>query len=137
MTQLARLKVRREFLAVAKGHKQVRRGLVLQALARSAPDKTKHPAHTPLDPVMRYGLTASKKTGNAVARNRARRRLRALAEEILPKKGKTGFDYVLIARATTQEQSYASLAKDLESALKRVHDAASQNSFASVEEARP
>ncbi len=137
MTQLARLKVRREFLAVAKGHKQVRRGLVLQALHRAGQDKTKQSTRTPPDHEMRFGLTASKKTGNAVARNHARRRLRALAEEILPQKGKSGFDYVLIARAATREQSYASLAKDLESALKRVHDNANLTSFASVEEAHP
>ena len=66
---LSSLRVRRLFLAAAKADKEVRRGLIVQARAR---DKDE-PSPTPV----RYGLTASKKIGNAVARNRARRRLRA------------------------------------------------------------
>ncbi len=50
---------------------------------------------------IRYGLTASRKVGNAVTRNRARRRLRVLAHDILPRHAAPGYDYVLIARAAT------------------------------------
>ena len=73
---LSSLRVRRLFLAAAKADKEVRRGLIVQARARGDDEISPTP--------VRYGLTASKKIGNAVARNRARRRLRALAQEILP-----------------------------------------------------
>lgn len=125
MTRLARLKVRRDFLAAAKGLKFIRRGLVLQAL-----DKTADADATDI----RYGLTVTKKVGNAVIRNRVRRRLRAVAAELLPQKGKSGFDYVLIGRVTTLDRPYHKLAKDLETALERVHDMANHPEFASVEE---
>ena len=63
------------------------------------------------------GLTASKKVGSAVRRNRARRRLRALAREILPLAGTAGTDYVLIARAATASRTYMELTADLRDAL--------------------
>jgi ribonuclease P protein component len=66
------------------------------------------------------GLTASKKVGNAVARNRARRRLRALARELLPVCATPGYDYVLIARAATVGRPYAGLREDLRGALRRL-----------------
>ena len=87
-------------------------GLVLQALTRGDED--------PAGGTIRYGLTASRKVGGAVLRNRARRRLRALAREILPVAGRPGTDYVLIARAATPTRPYAALRADLERALARV-----------------
>ena len=111
MTQLERLRIRPEFLAAAKGEKKPMPGLVLQARVN-----TNH-NH------IRYGLTASKKVGNAVARNRVRRRLRVAAEQILPHSGRSGFAYVLIGRQATLARSFRDLLKDLESALKRIHDA--------------
>ena len=110
------LRVRREFLAVAKGYKQVRRGLVLQAHPRNASDSEKYS-----DNSIRLGLTATKKIGNAVIRNRARRRLRALAHEILSAHGQPGYDYVLIGRASTGDRAWESLQTDLRSALKQIH----------------
>lgn len=74
----------------------------------------------------RVGFTASRKVGNAVIRNRARRRLKALASEILPKHAAYGHDYVLVARRDTPVRDYAALRRDLESALKKLrlwHDA--------------
>lgn len=68
---------------------------------------------------VRYGLTATKKIGNAVKRNRARRRLRALAENILCKKAKGG-DYVLIAREATLTRDFALMADELEKALQKL-----------------
>lgn len=106
------LRVRREFLAVAKGDKQVRRGLVLQARARQ-PDTN--------DAAIRFGLTATKKIGNAVIRNRTRRRLRVLAREILSAHGQPGYDYVLIGRAATKHRTWDSLRTDLRSALTQLH----------------
>ena len=69
----------------------------------------------------RVGLTASRKIGNAVRRNRARRRLRAVAREIIPRHAKPGHDYVMIARRDTAERPYSALIGDLESALKRLN----------------
>ena len=69
---------------------------------------------------MRVGFTASRKVGNAVVRNRAKRRLRAAAAEILARDGRPGTDYVLIARAGTGERRYADLVGDLAAALRQV-----------------
>lgn len=119
MTNIARLRVRRDYLAVAKGRKYVRPGLILQSLRR--PDSPNTHSHD--NQKIHYGLTASKKVGNAVARNRARRRLRVLAETLIPKFGQAGFDYVIIARTVTVTRQAEALAKDLETALKGIHSA--------------
>jgi len=76
------------------------------------------PQHPP-SPTVHYGLTASKKVGNAVTRNKARRRLRALAAELMPFAAKE-HDYVLIARPTTTTYAYEDLQKDLTKGLKRL-----------------
>ena len=111
--QLGRLLKRADFLRVARaGRKWVTAGLILQALKR--PDGEQEPAP------LRYGLTASRKVGNAVARNRARRRLKALSAELLAQRGRPGTDYVLIARQATLRRPYAGLRTDLEQALERI-----------------
>lgn len=69
----------------------------------------------------RVGLTASRKVGNAVCRNRARRRLRAIAGTIIPRHAAPGHDYVMIARRGTVDRPYRALVRDLESALKRLN----------------
>ena len=107
-----RLKRRREFLRVAgKGNRGARPGLVLQALpSTGAP--------------LRVGFTATKKLGNAVVRNRAKRRLRALAREVMPGLARPGWDYVLVGRpGATVERGFADLRADLAAALARVHGA--------------
>ena len=63
------------------------------------------------------GFTASRKVGPAVARNRARRRLRAAVAEVMPRLGERGMDYVVIARAETVKRPYALILSDLETAL--------------------
>ncbi len=68
---------------------------------------------------MRVGFTVSKKVGNAVIRNRARRRLRAVADELLARHGADGRDYVLIGRAATPTRSFDALRADLLAALER------------------
>ena len=92
----------------ASGRKWVAPGLILQAGAERNTSQN----------AVRYGLTASSKIGNAVIRNRARRRLRALAEKILPEA--TVGDYVLIARATTVRRSFDDLKNDLLTALAKL-----------------
>ena len=71
---------------------------------------------------LRVGFTCSKKVGNAVARNRAKRRLREVARAILPQEGREGWDYVLIGRPEhTAALPFAQLLSDLSRALERVH----------------
>ena len=94
-------------------------GLVLQVRRRAAAEAT----GTDEDPdpaAIGVGFTASRKVGGAVARNRARRRLKAVAREVLPGAGRPGHDYVLIARAGTRTRPYIELATDLRTALQRV-----------------
>ncbi len=76
------------------------------------------PPHPPADSV-HYGLTASRKVGNAVTRNRARRRLRALAVELLPNAVPEN-DYVLIARPTTATHPFAAMREDMIKGMKRM-----------------
>ncbi len=71
---------------------------------------------------VRVGFTCSKKVGNAVARNVAKRRLREVARLVLPEQGRDGFDYVLIGRkGTTADREFKALQADLISALAKAH----------------
>jgi ribonuclease P protein component len=109
MAPLQRLTRRAEFLTVAAGRrKSVAPGLILQAYPQSA------------EAALRVGFTASRKVGNAVARNRARRRLRAAAAAVLPAHAAAGHDYVVIARAGTLTRAYGALLDDLAAGLKHL-----------------
>ena len=104
---LARLKKRREFLrAAARGKRAARPGLVLQALAVP-------------EPSLRLGFTVTKKIGNAVIRNRARRRLKEAARLTLPGMALSGWDLVLIGRDATAERPFPLLIEDLRVALRQ------------------
>jgi ribonuclease P protein component len=72
------------------------------------------------DPMMRIGITVSKKVGNAVVRNRMKRRFRALAREVLPDSGIPGADHVLIGRGGGIERDYAELKAELAKALAKL-----------------
>ena len=115
---LGHLTKRADFLKAAKARKQVTPGFVLQ-LRRRAQDETAQG--------IRVGFTASKKVGNAVARNRAKRRLREIARLDLPSLGQPGCDYVLIGRAeTTATLPFDQLRADLARAIARLHGAKGQ-----------
>ena len=102
---------RADFLRAASARRQGTNGFLLQARDRAD-----------ADPSIRVGFTASKKIGNAVLRNRAKRRLRALVREVLADRARPGWDYVLVARpAATVTRAYADLRSDLEQALQSVH----------------
>ncbi|WP_028092428.1 ribonuclease P protein component [Pseudodonghicola xiamenensis] len=107
------LRKRADFLAAARARRQATKGMVVQA--RRRPE-----GHTALG--VRIGYTCSKKIGNAVARNRAKRRLRAVARELMPALGVEGWDYVLIGRREdTIARSYDALLNDLKYAMKKLH----------------
>ena len=109
MTTLVSIPSRAGFLAARNsGVKAVAIGFVLQAAVTGRDD-------------WRVGLTASKKTGNAVRRNRARRRLRALARTELAKRARPGIDYVIIARKGTAERPWDDLVADLHKSLGYLH----------------
>lgn len=102
---------RADFLRAASARRHGMAGFLLQARARG--DDTLQ---------IRIGYTASKKIGNAVLRNRAKRRLRAIARAILPEMGQPGWDYVLVARPdATVTRRFADLRSDLVAALRSVH----------------
>ena len=104
-TGVARLKTRPQFLFVRNGRSERRKSLVVQA--------RKRPGSTTIG----AGFTATKKTGNAVVRNRAKRRLREAARKLLPLHGQIGNDYVFIARMDTATIGWQRLLDDMESAL--------------------
>jgi ribonuclease P protein component len=130
MPTIGRLKTRPEFLKVAAtGAKWVTPGLVLQMRRRpeSVGPESAGPATSATGTArsigaeqLRVGFTVSRKVGNAIRRNRARRRLRAAVAEVLPEHGLAGCDYVLIGRAGTIERRYADLVADLRTALARI-----------------
>jgi ribonuclease P protein component len=101
----SRLKKRAEFLAVAgRGRKQARGSLLVQVLPQAG--------------ALRLGFTATKKLGNAVIRNRAKRRMRAAAR--LELTATAGHDIVLVAREAIRDNSFEALRADLRAALDKL-----------------
>lgn len=109
MTALVSIPSRAGFLAARDGGmKAVSRGFILQAVPSGRQD-------------WRLGLTATRKIGNAVRRNRARRRLRALARTELAVRARPGIDYVMIARQGTADRDWSDLVSDLGKAVGYLH----------------
>lgn len=103
------LTARRDFLAANSGKRAPMPGFVLLVRARDDGDAT-----------IRVGYTVTKKIGNAVVRNRMKRRFRALAREVLPECGIRGADHVLIGRAGGVERDFGQLRAELTKALAKV-----------------
>ena len=123
---LVRLKRRQEFLRVAGARRKwVAPGLILQARPAVTPAPGPRGKGGVTGPAaigegVRVGFTVSRKVGNAVARNRARRRLRAAVELVMPAHAKDGHDFVVIGRAETLRRPFAALVADLKAALERL-----------------
>lgn len=102
---MERIKCRRDFLEVAKTRRKwAAPGLVMQVRRTSGTG-------------FRVGFTVTKKVGNAVERNRVRRRLRAAANQILPGNASLGHDYVLIGRRATLDRPFGEIKADILDAL--------------------
>jgi ribonuclease P protein component len=111
---LRRLKRRPEFLRVAGSkRKWAAPGLVLQVGRAPAVEGDGEATDCGL------GFTVTRKVGNAVVRNRAKRRLRAAAEQVFPLHAAPGRDYVLIGRKGTLDRPFSALIEDMETALRR------------------
>ena len=109
MSDMRTIPSRARFLAArSNGKKALSRGLVIQAIQNETSQ-------------WRIGLTATKKIGNAVTRNRARRRMRALARSYLGPLAQPGTDYVLIARHDTVNADWQDMAKGLQKAIRYLH----------------
>ncbi len=107
------IRKRPDFLAANRGKRFVTPNFVLLAHKR-------HAEHPIAPDTIRYGITVTKKIGNAVARNRMKRRFRSLLAELLPQYGMTGVDHIMIGRKEEKEQDFARMKTDLEKALKQL-----------------
>lgn len=124
MPTVGRLKTRPQFLKVAAAkQKWATPGLVLQAArrqrgeGRAAPNLLEDPGEADI----RVGFTVTRRVGNAVVRNRAKRRLRAAAALVFPQVGLEGMDYVVIGRLGTLKRPYEALLQDLEQAVVKLN----------------
>ena len=106
---MERLKQRADFLAAASGTKVPAAAFVLQARKRAD------------EGPVRFGFTVSKKVGNAIERNRVRRRLRELVRLSDVNRMKTGHDYVLIGRRAALKLPFDRMTADFIGALRRAH----------------
>ena len=107
---LSSIKSRKDFLKIStKGISSPQDGLVLQTIANNDENNN-----------IRVGITATKKIGNAVIRNKCKRKLRVVANDILLEYAKENNDYVLVARASTYDREIQLLKNDLIKALKNV-----------------
>ncbi len=107
------IRKRADFLAANRGKRFVTPDFVLLAHRRRGD-------HAIAAETIRYGITVTKKIGNAVARNRMKRRFRALLAQTLPNHGMAGVDHIMIGRKTDKEADFAAMRVELERGLKHL-----------------
>ena len=117
---LITLRKRSDFLRLRGGRRC--NGLAFLLESKPSPDDAFDTATTP-----RFGFTITKKLGNAVLRNRIRRRLRHAIDDLAGDVARAGFDYVIVARRAAATQPFDELKKDLERCFQRVHDPEHKN----------
>jgi ribonuclease P protein component len=106
---MERLRQRADFLAAASGSRASATAFLLQARKRAE------------NGPVRFGFTVSKKVGNAVERNRIRRRLRELVRISATGRTQTGHDYVLVGRRAALKLPFERMVRDFDGALRRIH----------------
>ncbi len=122
IVKISMLRKRQDFLRIASGRiKWVAGSMIVQMANRPENDKPEDNA------TIRVGYTASKKVGNAVRRNRAKRRLREVVRRVLKAGGKGGHDYVLIARSGAVDIPFDQLIRDFSWCLKRLGQSNGKN----------
>lgn len=107
------IRKRADFVAANRGKRFVTPDFVLLCHKR-------HPLHPISSDAIRHGITVTKKIGNAVARNRMKRRFRALVAETLPEHGISGVDHILIGRKQRQERDFKKMKVELVNGLKHL-----------------
>jgi ribonuclease P protein component len=107
---MERLRQRADFLAAAAGRKVAAAAFVVQTRRRTD------------DGPVRIGFTVSKKVGNAVERNRVRRRLRELVRLSAGDRTRSGHDYVLVGRRAALKLPFGRMVQDFDGALRRLHE---------------
>ncbi|MEM7620528.1 MAG: ribonuclease P protein component [Pseudomonadota bacterium] len=117
---LITLKKRSDFLYVGEGRKWVAPSFVLKARTKYQSEPGPQSQILTSD-LPHFGFTASRRIGNAVKRNRARRRLKEALTLLTPHSARQGYDYVLIARQGVLNCDFKDLIRDMQLAFKRVH----------------
>ena len=138
--KLQTLKKRADFLRARSGRHCVTPGLILQASRATHRQETDRRGRdltgratrygrtlADKDEFARFGFTATKKLGNAVDRNRIKRRLREAVRQIAPQRARKDYEYVLIGRKSTLKRPFSSLLKDLTIAFGKVHSNSGNN----------
>ena len=111
--RLETLRKRRDFIAMRAGRRQHSPCFVLQARKRNDDNLTAAG--------VRIGYTVTKKTGNAVERNRIKRRMRAAVHQIMPNDARPAYDYVLIGKRAALNTEFKTMVVELGASLNRVH----------------
>jgi ribonuclease P protein component len=126
--KLETLRKRREFLRVRGGGRWSTHAFVLEAKQRPPIDESHQPPAVDTKNSHngpRFGFTVTKRLGNAVTRNRIRRRLKAVLQDVVMPAARNHFDYVLIARTGAYDMTFSDLSGLMAKAFERVHQPAS------------